>query len=168
MYNPYDLLPSEYDNAVFPELYKKYDYTEYDKETERLNKRKVERKKKMGKFNEKKVASITNPTAGVIKVVLVDGTHIEGSLVNVTRTLGALGFDTTHLFDTNVWYYSDSRGWVAIQEMATPHIKNAIVKRYEEWLVQLKALSPREMAKALVNGPDALAGLVAELSGRND
>lgn len=172
MYNPYDLLPEEYDDKVFPELYIRKDkplYVQYKDKIIPYKQYLKEKEKKMPKFNEKKIKSYLPTADGKnVKVVLSDGLTLEGSPFNVSQTLSAMGISFTGVFDTDIWYYSDSRGWVTITSMATPHIKNAIVKRYDEWLVNLKSLTPKQMADALINGPDALAGLVAELSKRKE
>jgi hypothetical protein len=63
------------------------------------------------------------------------------------------------------WYYSDSKGWLLIEQMATKHLANAILK-HAEIEVWGKERTPRELAQEIIAtlAQDATIGaMVVEL-----
>ena len=147
---------AEYDDMVFPEIYAKIRKLQEQKEKDII----------MGKFNSNNVtvSSYLPVGLGNVRVLLSDGTKVEGSPDKVARVLS--GFNIS--LDANNFYLSSTKGLVRIKDMATNHIKNAIVKKYIAWLESLKTASAKEFYQAVMDGPSELAGLVAELSKRND
>jgi len=166
MYNPYDLLPSEFDNAVFPELYKDYNYGEYDYKTYKKEVKKLvdKREKMTNKFN------VTNRTGNQIVVKLDDGTTVSGTVVQVTKTLKALGYDA----NLEKTYKSSTNGTVLISSMPTPHIRNAVAKQIQVWLDGLKKLDNADFYEEVYNKLDMpfwdneFINLVEELQDRDD
>lgn len=120
----------------------------------------------MGKYNKVSVKSVNSRSGNEVDVVLSDGTRITGNYAHIQQLLSN-HYGISLAFNTNEWYLSDSKGWVKISDMATPHIKNAIVKRYAEWVENLKVQGLDDFCDSLTNGPTDLAGLVAELATRD-
>lgn len=104
-----------------------------------------------------------------IRIKLADGTELSGTVQNVRRALTAMGYDANAYLNKSGLYYSESkREYVSIASMATPYLRNAVNKRYEEWLLSLKGLSNTRFVRAMYDGPENLAALIAELEKRGD
>jgi hypothetical protein len=52
------------------------------------------------------------------------------------------------------FYRSESKGYIAIADMHPNHLRNAIAKKYREWVNGLKDLHPYEFIEAVRNGID--------------
>ena len=64
-----------------------------------------------------------------ITVTLPSGTRITGRVEEVRKTLKSLGLDPTRFLHSSGFYYSESRReYIAITEMNTTHLRNALLK----------------------------------------
>jgi hypothetical protein len=66
-------------------------------------------------------------------------------------------------------YYSSTKGKVLITEMHPLHLRNAILKHYQEWVTGLHAVTePKDFIIMLLAGPDdqTWRNMVVELSHR--
>ena len=102
-----------------------------------------------------------------MKITLSDGATLEGTVEQVTSVMSKLGYKP----DPNVFYLSESKGLVHISDMATQHIKNAVLKIYRSWVEGLSDTSVSDDAglttflHALEVGPsdESMMGLIKEL-----
>src|SRR5512138_1362348 len=98
------------------------------------------------------------------RVVLDDGMIMEGTPEQIKKHLEMIGFsgDTTY-------YFSKTRGLIKIEEMESTHLRNAILKKYSEWIDSLhKIADPRMVVRKIVEGnPDlTFIAMVEELNRR--
>lgn len=104
-----------------------------------------------------------NETMDTMKVTLPTGLVIEGTYDQLREALTSMGkayLIPANPHDPTVYYNSSSKGWVKIKEMATPHLRNAILKRYAEWVEELRSLTnPRVLCNAMKNGISDLTWL---------
>jgi len=98
-----------------------------------------------------------------------DGIKITGPVEKVRELVGDVNF--TSAVDPNLWYLSKSKGLIKIRNMASLHIRNAILVRVKEWTDGLRdAQDPGEFMSRLMDGPlgdKTIKGLVGELERRN-
>ncbi len=86
----------------------------------------------------------------MLKVTLPNGIVIEGSQDQIKDTLKKLGIEG---FGDGTYYYSSSRGIVKITDMHTTHLRNAILRYYQDWVNNLhKITNPRELVNKLIDG----------------
>ena len=97
-----------------------------------------------------------------IKVTLKNGTVIEGNIDEVNEILYKWPSSAVSTYDKGQYYLSDSKGLMLIRDMHPTHLKNAILKRYQEWLSELKFLDEVKFVQALSNGPEKLLRLIEE------
>lgn len=81
--------------------------------------------------------------------VTIDGMTFEGSEIQITNVLKALGKDS---LDDGVHYFSQSKGLMLIKDMDNTHLRNAIQKRYVSWVTDLKNLTAKDFVTALKTG----------------
>ncbi len=101
-----------------------------------------------------------------MKVVLPDGTAIEGTLEQIQRVAQALGQRVPNL-DDGVHYHSSSKGLVRIDSMETTHLRNALLARYRAFVSDLSN-KPTVIVAAEIQSPSdkTLVGLMGELVSR--
>lgn len=93
-----------------------------------------------------------------VKITLPNGLVVEGTPDQIQSLSEMLGFKT----DLSKTHYNSShKGWLLISEMETSHIKNALLKRYREWITKLgddnntsTTLAFRNVKNAVHTGPD--------------
>lgn len=84
-----------------------------------------------------------------MKVTLSNGLVIEGDQTQVVETVKKLGFNLRG------YYNSESKGLVKITDMHTSHLRNAILKYYEDWVNGLHSISnPQVLVERLITGID--------------
>lgn len=102
-----------------------------------------------------------------MKVTLNGGELVlEGTQEQISKALDKLGIS-----GDGVFYRSESKGLVLISEMQSIHLRNAILKRYTEWVDSLhKIAEPKEVVKAILDGPndETWHAMVIELSKREE
>lgn len=103
-----------------------------------------------------------------MKVVLADGTVVEGTDASVKTILEKIGL--TPGSGDSVIYVSKSQGPLLIKDMNTLHLRNAMLKLYEKWLANLRDLNGPELLKALEEGPseDVMIAMIGEFAQRPD
>lgn len=79
------------------------------------------------------------------KITLANGITIEGVSEETLKSLVSGSVDGIH-------YNSNSRGRIAISSMATPHLKNAVLKNLRAELEDLKNASTIRLLTELRNG----------------
>jgi hypothetical protein len=83
-----------------------------------------------------------------MKVTLADGMVLEGTQEQIESVLGKMGVAGDELF-----YKSDSKGLVLIEEMQSIHLRNAILKMYAQWVDSLhKIAEPKEVVNQILEG----------------
>ena len=97
-----------------------------------------------------------------VTITFPDGRSTEANVSDVT--LASL--------DLSGYYKSESQGYVKISEMNTTHLRNAILKKYEQWVVSLHdEHNPgkliRDMIDGVPNTPEWMA-LLKEYSTREE
>ena len=100
------------------------------------------------------------------RVTLPNGVVLEGEGAEFRKTLEALGVDKV---DDGIHYPSSSKGLMPMKEMAIPHLKNAICKKYREWAADLSEVKDlKEFITKLHSGPNdkTMLGLIEELAKR--
>jgi hypothetical protein len=105
----------------------------------------------------------------IVTVTTETGVKIVGPADAVRQLVGTVAFDGAVNHDE--WYHSSSKGFIRIKSMASQHIKNAMLKIYDNWMTSLRmAKTPGEFTKLLESGPkdaDTILGLAKELGRRN-
>lgn len=99
-----------------------------------------------------------------MRVVVNDRLTLEGSEADVLEALKFLGIKREAYM-----YKSESRGWLAISEMQSDHLRNAMLKIYQQWVNSLHAIKePKKLVSAIVDGCDdpTFTAMVVELSKR--
>lgn len=91
------------------------------------------------------------------KVTLPNGVTVEGTPTQITEIAKTLGYPAS------MFYNSSTQGLVAISGMAKPHLKNAIIKLYREWVEALSRTDDVTFLKRIEEGPSDNAVLVAML-----
>ena len=91
------------------------------------------------------------------KVTLPNGVTVEGTAAQITEIAKTLGYPST------MFYSSSTQGLVAITGMAKPHLKNAVIKLYREWVEALSKTDDVTFLKRMEQGPADNAVLVAML-----
>jgi hypothetical protein len=104
-----------------------------------------------------------------LKFTLPNGMIIEGTPDQVLDAATKLGYRVPVAGKgTEDWYYSETNGtYIPISGMALPHIKNALLKLYRDWVADLS--SEKDFAKLLKlihDGPTepVMIGLIKELA----
>ena len=102
-----------------------------------------------------------------VTITMKDGTRVECDPADVAAV------QASYERASGPVYYSESRGvFVPMRDMNAVHIRNAIVKRYEEWQISLRdELTPHAWLTKFLKGPvdDPIAvNLVRELGRRTD
>jgi hypothetical protein len=89
-----------------------------------------------------------------IKATLPNGMIIEGTEAQIVETAQKLGC-APHALTYEPLYYSESRGEsVPISTMNVIHAKNAAMKLYEGWLLDLRTCrTPKEFIEMIKTGP---------------
>lgn len=97
-----------------------------------------------------------------VTVTLPTGMIISGTQEQVVETLNALG----HKPDTYIpgTYMSSSKGLIPIASMATPHIKNALLVEYRDWLDTLRTVDITVMVSELRQGAGASRPVIVALA----
>ena len=67
-------------------------------------------------------------------VTLPCGLKLTGDPKKIVSSASALGYSLKDIIDEKTTYYSESKGFLKIHEMATKHLKNAFIKRQNDWL----------------------------------
>jgi hypothetical protein len=84
-----------------------------------------------------------------MRVILPNGLSLEGDMDEIVKTSNKLGFGNPF----EGVYFSSSRGPVRIKDMNTTHLRNAILKQYEAWVVSLHAIrNPRVLVNEMTQG----------------
>lgn len=96
----------------------------------------------------------------VVEVDLGNGVVLRGPQSELASLLGKVRLGP--------YYSSESRGLIPIKTMASEHIKNALLKKYREWLESLRHIdSINAFVRAINAGPwegsDAMGDLLYEL-----
>lgn len=94
-----------------------------------------------------------------MKVTLPNGLTVEGTLEQVNAVVTSLGYKAT--VDTD-YYYSKSRNeYLLIKDMNTTHLRNAILRFYEDWVKELHNIkNPQRVVRSIrdgINDPTWLA-----------
>ena len=117
----------------------------------------------------------TTPVKDEIEVTLPSKMVIKGTHDQVQYALNSMGLGylmPKPRYDPNFWYKSGSKGWIRIKEMNTAHLRNAILKRYREWVDGLSSITnPQELCLAMDTGlmPDnTWVAMVTEYSKRSE
>lgn len=104
----------------------------------------------------------------IVTVTTDAGVKIVGPADAVRQLVGTVAFDRA--VNNDEWYHSSSKGFIRVNKMASQHIKNAIIKIYNEWLNSLRmAERPSEFIVLLNDGPQkekVISGLARELERR--
>lgn len=99
-----------------------------------------------------------------LKIRLANGIEIEGTIEQVAKLMKETA-DGIH-------YISSSRGQIVIKDMATPHLKNAILKTLQKEIESLRNLSTISTVTELQNGVGSsnvtLLSMIRELGTRRD
>lgn len=85
-----------------------------------------------------------------MKVTLKNGMVLEGTADQVTEAAKKLGEDVSSL------YYKSSNGETyLISEMASPYLRNAILKQYRDWVNSLQGhkMSNSDFLRTIGEGP---------------
>jgi hypothetical protein len=101
-------------------------------------------------------------------VTLPDGITITGSKTQIAAVLTKLGEDGSKYTPTG-FYWSSSKGLVDIESMATPHIKNALLLEYKQWVEDLRRMTDIQFINTLKIGAGAnsvIQSLAQELNNR--
>jgi hypothetical protein len=85
-------------------------------------------------------------------ITLPNGVQIMGTADQLVETASKLGYS----LDNAKYYLSESRGLLRISEMDTLHIKNAMVKLYRHWLLDVAKLNGNKFVEELVKGPESV------------
>jgi hypothetical protein len=105
-------------------------------------------------------------------VTLSNGTKISGSRENVFVLLKELADKSPNYNYSSTHYYSESGGvYIPIKEMETRHLRNAILKRYRKWVLDLSNVSnSQKLVKMLMQGINEILWLnmVEEYSTREE
>ena len=80
-----------------------------------------------------------------MKLTLPNGAVLEGTEEQILQLCEMLGHKVA-------MYKSSSKGMIPIVGMPTPHIRNALLVEYKEWLESLRKLSNTEFVVALQKG----------------
>lgn len=98
-----------------------------------------------------------------MKVTLDNGITITGTEEQIREAITKLG-------KTEELYTSSTGDVIPIKTMASPYVRNAILKCYRNWVENLRGLSmtDRELLKILSEGPTdkTLLSLLSELTRR--
>jgi len=87
----------------------------------------------------------------MVTVTLENGMVLRGTPEQVMEVVKGLGFKTP--VDLRKYYNSESKGWIKISDMETTHLKNAILKMYRAWVLELaKIEEPAVLVKAITDG----------------
>lgn len=104
-----------------------------------------------------------------ITLTTMEGIKITGPVEKVRELVGDINF--TAAVDPNVWYLSRSKGLIKIRQMASAHIRNAILVKIKDWENDMKlAGDPKEFAALLKQGTlndKVVSGLIKELDRRS-
>ena len=83
-----------------------------------------------------------------MKITLSNGMTLEGTPEQIAEVAKRLGYPISKDF-----YESESKGVILISEMATTHLKNALLKMYSEWVDSLRTERvPKELFNKIMNG----------------
>jgi hypothetical protein len=86
-----------------------------------------------------------------MQVTLSNGVTIEGDQLQVKELLTQLGYANT--LGTKQVYFSATKGPILIKDMETTHLRNAILKYYQEWVNELhKVKNPKEIVNKILDG----------------
>ena len=101
-----------------------------------------------------------------MKVTLSNGVVVEGTLEQIQQVASTFK-STIPSLDDGTWYMSSTKGLVRIRDMETQHLRNALLKRYREFVSQLSTLSNNVIASEIVAPSDkTLVGLMVEFESR--
>lgn len=99
-----------------------------------------------------------------LKIRLANGIEIEGTIEQVAKLMKETA-DGIH-------YISSSRGQIVIKDMATPHLKNAILKTLQKEIESLRTLPTNATVVELQSGVGSnnvtLLSMIRELGTRRD
>lgn len=102
-----------------------------------------------------------------MKVTLSNGVTVDGEPEDVRKMIEGIGLNP---LGTTTEYYSGSKGTLKIATMNTMHLRNAILKHYEDWVNGLHTIAdPKEFIQALTNGPQnpTWLAMVTEMAKRD-
>lgn len=111
-----------------------------------------------------------------VSITLPNGIKLEGPLDQVTTACEALGFKKADLYPEDKYYESSSKGFVLIKEMQVEHLKNAVLKRINEFHNSLRRqpnMTGKEFAEIItlsfLDRPENknLLAMIKELAGRS-
>lgn len=106
-----------------------------------------------------------------MSISLKDGTEIRGTEKQIRDILNKLGYPKNYL--DSLYYDSDSKGKVLIKEMASQHIKNAIIKEIKQELEANRYKSNYDfyvnLSDIVFNGDEGVVqSLLTELGNRKN
>lgn len=102
-----------------------------------------------------------------MKITLPNGVTLDGTADQILDVAEKLGFKDV----LKGYYLSASKGWLEISKMNTTHLRNAIIKQYEEWVDDLHIITdPKVMVRMLMNGieDETWLDMVKEYSTRKE
>lgn len=102
----------------------------------------------------------------IMKIQLTNGMVVEGTFEQVSAVARQFG-ETVAFQGDGIHYDSSSKGLIRISTMDTQHLRHALLKRYADFVNNLKGLENDRIAAEISNPSDkTLVGLMAELSRR--
>lgn len=99
-----------------------------------------------------------------MRVIVNDRLTLEGNEKDVLEALKFLRIEKE-----SYMYKSESRGWLVISEMQSDHLRNAMLKIYQQWVDSLHSIkNPMDVVNAVVEGctDKTFVAMVLELSKR--
>ncbi len=95
-------------------------------------------------------------------VTLASGAKFSGTTAEVTEFMAKMGVDSAA---SGMYYSSTHDTWVPVSTMNIVYLKNALLKRYREWVEELSGVKDSvEFLNKLAAGPTDDAVLVMLLS----
>lgn len=102
-----------------------------------------------------------------MKITLPNGAVLEGDEKQIDSVMKSLGYIGTASDLSNYYYSKSTDSYLLIKTMPTPHLMNAVLKEYREWVSDLsKETDPRILHNRILDGPSSKSwiSMVAQLA----
>ncbi len=101
-----------------------------------------------------------------MKLTLGNGLIVEGTLGQIQEVARSLNVSVPST-DDGIHYNSSTKGLILISGMETNHLRNALLRRYADFVAGLRTKGNLQVVNELANPSDkTLVGLMAELTRR--